>query len=169
MCNREDYLSWLLEDKHVLRIIQYIAIMGGRSRYAALRKDLVESGLVPNATFHKRLNKMAEAGLLEKIKTGQASEYRLAGIVRKYALDYSFFEDRLRKADGKIEEIEKLIDEACDEIASTLSEGVKAFLKTGYYPEAGASLVMAESLYSELVDLIEEFVQSQQATSYGSE
>jgi hypothetical protein len=154
-------VSQLLKDPHVARMIQYIAIMG-KARYSDLRKEFVESGLIPCATFHKRLKQMLEAGLLNKEKMGKASIFCLAGPFVKYLLGYSKYRKRFEEVKDDINGIEQLIHEACSEIASTLAKGTMEYVKRECYDDAVAAWLMAESLYAELLDLINEWLKHKQ-------
>lgn len=146
----------LLKDRHVIRIIQYIAIMGD-ARYNDLRKEFVESGLIPCATFHKRLKQLKEAGLLKKEKTGKVSIFRLSGPFVKYLLSYSKYGRRFEEVKD-VNSVEQLIREACTEVVSTLAEGAIEYVKRGSYDDAVAAWLMAESLYAELLELISEWL-----------
>lgn len=152
--------SWFLIDHHARRIITYIATMGGQARYADLRRDLVDAGLIPCATFHKRLKQLMEDGLIERVKTNGMSIFKLSSIFKKYMLNYSYFRERFQKIAGDVQGMERLIDEACTEIASKLAEGAKESLKEKdrYFTSAMTAWLMAESLYGELLDLIEQSI-----------
>jgi len=152
----------LLKDQHAIRIVQFIALMG-EARYNDLRKEFVESGLIPCATFHKRLKQMLEAGFLNKEKMGKASIFRLTGPFVKYLLGYSKYRKRFEEVKDDINGIEQLIREACTEVASTLVEGAIEYVKRGGYDDALAAWLMAESLYAELLDLISEWLENKQS------
>jgi len=57
--------SNLLEDKHVQTIIYEILRNGGEARYSQLRALADKKGLMPVATFQKRLRQLLESGILE--------------------------------------------------------------------------------------------------------